>query len=106
MTVRDGPESAADQRRRYRRHHFGAEFVTLAEGYAGSEAPNHSRHARLEHRRCFYDDDTDRRSAGVAKGQQEMRHSSPPAPVGLFPFGRERLVVGKISSRLAHRLRG
>jgi hypothetical protein len=59
--------------------------VTLAEWYTVSEAPSHSGHARLEHRRCFYDDDTGRRSAGVAKGQQEMRHSSP-TPVGLFPI--------------------
>jgi hypothetical protein len=78
----------ADQRRRYRRHHLGAEFVTLAEGYTGGEAPNHSAHVGFVHRRCFNDDDTDRQSAGVAKGQHEMRHSFPhPAPPrGLFFF--------------------
>ena len=63
----------ADQCRRYRRHHFGAEFVNLAEGETGIETLSHSVRVRLEHRRCFRDDDTDR-LAGVATNQQEVRH--------------------------------
>jgi hypothetical protein len=63
----------ADLCRQYRRHHFGAEFVSLAEGYAGGETPSHS--VRLEDRRSFHDDDADW-STGVAANQQEVRHGS------------------------------
>jgi hypothetical protein len=58
---------------RYPLHHFGAEFVSLAEGYTGRKILSHSVRVRLEHRRCFHDDDADR-LAGVAKNEQEVRH--------------------------------
>jgi hypothetical protein len=60
-----GEHDPADLCRPYRRHHFGAEFVS----FAGSETPNSAR-LRLGHRRCFDDDDADW-SAGVATNQQE-----------------------------------
>jgi hypothetical protein len=34
-----------------------------------NEAPDHRSHAGPEHRRCFNDDDTDRRPPGIAKSQ-------------------------------------
>jgi hypothetical protein len=49
--------------------------MALADGYPGSEAPNHRGHAGFVHRRRFYDDDPDRFSARVAKGQQEVGHA-------------------------------
>jgi hypothetical protein len=51
--------------RRYRRHRFGGERHT------GSQAPRHSDHAGLEHRRRFDDDGRNRRSARVAKGSKK-----------------------------------
>jgi hypothetical protein len=59
--------------RRHRRHHLGAELVSLAEGYIGSETPSHSVRVRFEHRRCFHDDDANR-AAGVTTNQQKVRH--------------------------------
>ena len=59
--------------RRYRRRHFGAQFVNLAKGQPPSEIPSHSARVRLEHGGCFHDDDADR-LAGFAANQQEVRH--------------------------------
>jgi hypothetical protein len=36
-----------------RRHHFGAEVETFAERHTGSQAPSHSGHAGLVHRRSL-----------------------------------------------------
>jgi hypothetical protein len=59
--------------RRYRCRHFGAQFVNLAKGQPPSEIPSDSARVRLEHGRCFHDDDADR-LAGFTANQQEARH--------------------------------
>jgi hypothetical protein len=69
-------------RARYGLHHFGAEFVTVAEWRTRSEAPNHCGHARLEQGWCFDDNDPDVRSRSIAKCQQEVRHFQTQQPMG------------------------
>jgi hypothetical protein len=62
----------------------------LPEGNTGSQTPDHCSHAGLEHRRCFDDDGADRRSAGVAKGQQEVGHAVGVIVVSVAAFAQQR----------------
>ena len=48
---------------------------TFTERQAGSQAPHHSGHTGLTHRRRLDDDGPDRGPHGIAKGQQEVRHA-------------------------------